>query len=220
MIFLDATSAEKLEPQDARKEALKYSNLCRANLAVIAKQEKVLKDLAQALGEQNQAVLFAQAQLDQVNGKLFGKSSEKRDGEMGPLFGQKPEETETVTYQRKKRDKFGRTEQPELPRVEVPHELAESEMKERGLKKMEGQFEVSELINVTPAKFVIEEHKRQKYVQACPEAADPEAPVIVTAPGPLKLKEGSRYSIEFGVESGLSVIFATPIAIKSSPALS
>ena len=86
MTFLSATDAEKLEPAEARKEALKYSNLCRANLAVITTQEKILKELAQALGEKNQTVLFAQGQLDQMKGKLFGKSTERREGELGPLF--------------------------------------------------------------------------------------------------------------------------------------
>jgi transposase len=205
MVFLDAAGAEKLETAEARKAALKYSNLCRANIAVIAKQEKILKVLAQALGEKNQVVLFAQDQLGQMKGALFGKSTEKRKGETGPLFGEKEEEKEIVKYERKKkREKFGRTDQPELPRVEVIHELPEAEVEAQNLKKMEGQFEVSELINVTPAKFVVEEHKRQKYVPVEPEKAELEAPVIVTAPGPLKLKDGCRYSIEFGVETGVS----------------
>ena len=204
MIFLDATEAEKLSLKDAQKEALKYSNLCKANLAVIEKQEKILKDLAQKLGEKNQAVLFAQAALDQMKGLVFDKSSEKRKDELGPLFGQKEAETETISYNRKKREKFGRTEQPELPHVEIIHELTAAEIKDQGLKKMEGQFEVSELINVTPAKFVVEEHKRQKYVPVSVESAKADDPVIVTAPGPLKLKDGGRYSIEFAVESGIS----------------
>ena len=201
MTFLEASDAENLPLQDARKEALKYSNLCRSNLAVIAKLEKINLALAQALGEKNQAVLFAQTELDRLKEEVFGKSSEKRHGDNGPLFEQT--ETQTVTYEKKKRKKFGRTEQPELPRVEIMHALTEEEMKARGLKPMEGQYEVSELINVVPSQFVVEEHKRQKYVPISPETSDMDAPAIVTAPGPLKLKEGSRYSIEFGVESGL-----------------
>lgn len=202
MIFLDATAAEKLPLQDARKEALKYSNLCKSNLALIAIQEKVIGKLANELGEKSQAVLFAQAELEKLKGAVFGKSSERRNNDNGPLF-EEPK-TETITYERKKREKFGRTEQPELPRVEVLHTLSEEEQKIQGLKPMEGQFEVSELINVVPSRFVLEEHKRQKYVPTDPETAALDAMPIVTAPGPLKLKDGSRYSIEFGVEVGLS----------------
>ena len=203
MIFIDATEAERLEPQEARKEALKYSNLCKANMAVIAILEKQVKELAIALGEKNQAVIFTAAQLAQMKGKMFGKSTEARGGSEGPLFDQKMAETETVTYTRKKRTKFGRTEQPELPRIEVTHELPESEIKEKDLEKWEGQFEVSELINVVPSKFIVEVHKRQKYLPK-KKAMDTEDCPIVTAPGPLKLKEGSRYSIEFGVEVGVA----------------
>ena len=202
MTFLEAADAEKLSTQDARLEALKYSNLCKSNLALIATLEKTVKELATALGEKNQAVLFSQAELDKLKGQIFGKSSEKRNGDLGPLFDQP--KTETITYKRKKREKFGRTEQPELPRVEVLHELSDEEVKAQGLKKMEGQFEISELINVVPSQFVVEEHKRQKYVPENLETAPLDAPAIVTAPGPLKLKEGSRYSIEFGIEVGLS----------------
>ncbi|MEK7690466.1 MAG: transposase, partial [Bdellovibrionota bacterium] len=204
MKFLDATEAEKLELPDAQKAALKYSNFCRANLALIARQEKALALLATALGEKNQAVLFAQSTLAEMKDQLFGKSTEKRNGASGPLFDDPAQDTKTVTYEKKKRERFGRTEQPALPRVEIVHELSASEINEQGLKPMAGQFEVSELINVTPAKFVVEEHRRQKYVAVNPETASIDAPVIVTAPGPLKLKEGSRYSIEFGIECGIS----------------
>jgi transposase len=205
MVFLDSTNAEKLELMDARLQALKYSNLCRANMAMIERLEKINRDLAQALGEKDQAVLDAQAMLGELRGKIFGRSSERRDEGPGPLFtpGAKEAETEQVSYERKKRDQFGRTPQPELPRVDVVHELPEDQVKAQGLKKMEGQFEVSELINVTPSKFVVENHKRQKYVPEKPEAAPLDAPAIVTAPGPLRLKEGGRYSPEFGVEVGL-----------------
>jgi transposase len=204
MVFINATDAEKLELRAAREAALRYSNLCKAHLAANAVLEKANKTLAEALGIQHQAVLDAQAQLGSLKGKVFGRSTERREGSEGPLFDQAPEETEKVTYERKKkRKKFGRTEQPELPRALIDHRIVIEDQKRFGLKEMEGQFEISELINVMPAKFVVEVHRRQKYVQVNPAASAVEAPVIVTAPGPLKLKEGGRYSIEFGVEVGL-----------------
>src|SRR5271165_3273720 len=204
MIFLDATAAEKLELADARLEALRYSNLCKANGVLIARQEKIIGDLAKALGKEHQSVLDAQALLEGLKGKLFGKSTERRPGSDGPLFdNKKASETEKVTYDRKKRTEIGRTPQPELPRITILHELSEEEMRAQGLKPMDGQFETSEVINVTPSRFQVEEHKRQKYVAIEPESSDIGAPAIVTAPGPLKLKEGSRYSPAFGVECGI-----------------
>lgn len=204
MIFLDATVAENLELREAQLEALRYSNLCKANFVMIAKLEKVNRDLAEALGQEHQMVLDAQAGLQAMRGQMFGKSSERRADD-GPLFAHAAAAAEggDMTKPRKKRKDFGRTAQPELPRTTILHELTEEEMKAQGLKPMEGQFEISELINVSPSQFVVEEHKRQKYVPMDLDAVEENAPIIVTAPGPLKLKDGGRYSIEFGVESGL-----------------
>jgi transposase len=205
MVFLDATQAENLELREAQLEALRYSNLCRVNIAMIAKLEKLNRDLAEALGKEHQAVLDAQAGLGAMRGQLFGKSSERRVDSDGPLFtnAAAAAEGDGLTKPRKKRKNYGRTPQPELPRVIVDHGIAEAQQKEFGLRPMEGQFEISEMINVTPSRFVVEVHRRQKYVPVNPESAPLEAPVIVTAPGPLRLKEGGRYSPAFGVECGL-----------------
>jgi transposase len=204
MIFLDATAAEKLEPIEARLEALRYSNLCKSNFVMIAKLEQLNGALASALGKEHQAVLDAQVSLDAMKGRLFGKSSERRADTDGPLFAQAEAALEEMTKPRKKkREDFGRTPQPELPRTIIPHALTEEEMKAQGLRPMIGQFEVSELINVTPSRFVVEEHRRQKYAPIDLDAVKEDAPVIVTAPGPLRLKECGRYSPAFGVECGI-----------------
>ena len=218
MVFYSKETALKLSLEEAQKELLLYSNLCKMQIQVIAAQEIQLKKLAEELGSKSQTVLFAQAQLDLLKSKLFGKSSERRDGVDGlPLFDSQESDTKTVTYNRKKRTKFGRTEQPELPKVEIIFELPESEVKEKGLEKIEGQFEVSELVNIVPGRFQLEIHKRQKYRVPAELGQGPlmektdtdlisesREATIVTAPGELKLKEGSRYSIDFGVEVGLS----------------
>lgn len=207
MVFLTRDQVNVLELEEARAEALKYSNLCRANVAVINVLENLVAKLTEELGAQNQIVLDAQAKLDNLKHRIFGRSSEKRTGNEGlPLLdsAQKEPEKRTITYERekKKREQFGRTEQPALPRTSILHELPEEEVKAQGLTKWEGQFETSELITVVPTKFVVEEHQRQKYFAVNPE--DPEGRTVVTAPGPLKLKDGSRYSIEFGVDVGIS----------------
>jgi transposase len=229
MTFLSADEAAKLSLSEARNKAFEYSKQLKENYRLLSLSEALnrdledrLKKLMNELGAKNQEVLLTAEQLNQLRGSAFGPSSERRADDDLPLFKKKADELETLT--RKKRTEFGRREQPKLPEVEVLHELSEEEMKAAGLKKWEGQFEVSELINVSPARIILEIHKRQKYLRdtsiaanekGCVPAAEPgseakapsqqpDMPPIVTASGPLKLKEGSRYSLEFGVETGLN----------------
>jgi transposase len=155
---------------------------------VIRKQESQIQKLLDQLNKQNQASLFDKDLLNKYKNLLFGKSSEKR--------------TSSSEYKpKKKREKFGYTEQANLPVIEVNHEVPEEEQVcdncGSKLHEWEGQFEESELIQVVPTSYVIEKHKRQKYICNCGKS-------IVTAKGPLKLKEGSRYSIEFGTEVGVA----------------
>jgi transposase len=209
MVFLSRESLAPLSAEEAKEEALRYSNLCKIQYELIKTQEKQLKKMAEELGANHQLVLFAKHQLDQLKDKVYGSSSERRAGTEGlPLFDAAEEEREKISYERKKRTVFGRTPQPELPRVEIIHELPEEEVKAQGLEKIEGQFEESKLINVVPAQFQLEIHRRQKYRKAAPEVQDLEKnfqnDTIVTAPGVLKLKEGSRYSTEFALTVGLN----------------
>lgn len=205
MVFLSEESLEQLSEIEAKKAALKYSNLCKANMEVIRVLEAQVKRLASELGASHQLVLFTQTQLDQLKNKTFGASSEKRKDQPTdlPLFAGQTEsgKTEKITYERKKRTQFGRTAQTGIARQEVLHLYAQDDVKKYGLTPWEGHFETSELITINPTQFIIQEHKRQKYHGKPKESGD-SAPII-TAPGPLKLKEGSRYSVEFGVHVGI-----------------
>ncbi|MBK9260460.1 MAG: IS66 family transposase [Polyangiaceae bacterium] len=116
---------------------------------------------------------------------LFGESSEKRPGDK-PADSPKPPQKG-----------HGPKVQAKLPVIEVVHtsEQAERMCASCGgqLDEWEGQFEESGEVDVVERRFYIKKHKRQKYrcrCQAC----------IETAPGPLKLFEGARYSIDFAVE--------------------
>jgi transposase len=204
MVFLTEENVIQLSKNELEKEALKYSNLCKANMEVIRVLEEQVKRLAGELGASHQLVLFTQVQLNQLKSKTFGTSSEKRKEVADlPLFSQSSESTQTekVSYERKKRTQFGRTSQPGIPRQEVLHLYGQDDLKKHGLTPWKDQFEISELITITPTQFVIQEHKRQKY-HGKPKQLGAPAPII-TAPGPLKLKEGSRYSVEFGVHVGI-----------------
>lgn len=129
-------------------------------------------------------------QLATRNQMLFGKSSEKR----APVKNDDAPATEPTKPQRG----HGPREQPNLPTLDVKHELDEADRSACAqcggmLKRWEGQFEESEEIDVIERRFVIKKHKRQKYRCTCNAC-------IETAPLPQKLFDGARYSIDFAVE--------------------
>ncbi|MHB2029829.1 MAG: IS66 family transposase [Acidimicrobiales bacterium] len=203
MKLLSREDVAKIESlTDAKSELKKYVDLLRTTLAINGKLEERVKDLSGQVELGKQDAFLTREQIEEMKRKMFGSSSEKQmDESPGPLFDGAGEEPEYETVTRKKRKKFGRKAQPDLPRVIIAHEYDEKRMAAAGLKKWEGQFEVSELISVIPTKIVIEEHRRQKYLAT--KDRDPTLPAIVTAPGPLKTKDGSRYSLEFDIEVAL-----------------
>lgn len=189
-----------LSREEAIQHGINYFRLFRGAQETVRRLEKVVETLSSEVSSKNQALLWSQDYLDQLKKLKFGPSSEKRNERGGPLFDGEPEKKEEYEWvKRKKREKFGRKEQKELPVIERVYELSEEEQKQEGLRPMKGQFEESELVQVSPSKFFLEKVKRQKY-----SSKDSTNPRIVTAPGPLKLKEGSRYSIEFAVEAGIN----------------
>ncbi|MDI3292192.1 IS66 family transposase, partial [Polyangium sp. 15x6] len=127
-------------------------------------------------------------QIAQKNRLLFGEKSERRGGD----------EQDTPPAPPKPPQKgHGPKAQPSLPVVEVVHELDEAD-KVCGscggaLEVWEGQFEESEEVDVAPRRFELKKHKRQKYRCRC-------GGCVETAPAPMKLFEGARYSIDFAVE--------------------
>lgn len=128
-------------------------------------------------------------QLAARNRALFGDKSEKRpsgaSGESAPKRRQKG---------------HGPRPQPQLAILAVLHEMdaADRICKSCGghLEPWEGQFEESEEIDVIERQFVIKKHRRQKYRCTC-------GACIETAPAPLKLFAGARYSIDFAVDVGV-----------------
>jgi transposase len=86
--------------------------------------------------------------------------------------------------------------QKQLPVVETVHELPAAERTCKvcngSLEPMVGQFEKSEEITVTERSYTLQVHQRQKYRCRCNGN-------VTTAPGPLKLIAGGRYSLDFAV---------------------
>lgn len=148
--------------------------------------------LAQAQGKSESAALQLELvklseQLGALQHRLYGPHSEKRPRPAA----------ETEPAPKPPQTGHGPTPQPELPRLEQRHELSESERTcprcQLTLAEWPGQTEDSEEISVVERRFVLTTHKRQKYRCSCNAA-------ILTAPGPLKLIEGGRYSLDFAVE--------------------
>ena len=127
-------------------------------------------------------IVRLQEQMATLRQEMFGTSSEKR------------KTTDASAAPRAPRNGHGRREQAELPVEEQAHELDEAERvcPECGerLAEWEGQSEDSEEVTVVERQFVVRKHRRKKY--RCKHGCAP-----ITAPGPLKLVEGGRYSVDF-----------------------
>lgn len=131
-----------------------------------------------------------QEQLAAMQHRLYGPSSEKRP-QSEPTPPPPPP---------RPRGGHGPTAQPQLPRLQQRHELPPSDQDCplcRGpMTEMKGQTEDSEEVTVVERRFILVTHQKQKYRCRCNEA-------VVTAPGPVKLIPGGRYSLEFAVEVAL-----------------
>lgn len=126
-------------------------------------------------------------QLAQREQALFGRSSEKRPKTDGSREAPAP----------RTRRGHGPTPQPRLPVVEQVFTLPADQMGCPScggtLTPLAGQFEESEEITVVERKFVVTRQQRQKYRCRCNGH-------VATAPGPVKLQDGARYSPTFAVE--------------------
>lgn len=99
--------------------------------------------------------------------------------------------------EKKKRESFGKTEQPKLPIVEQVFELDEADKTCPGcggeLLPMKDQFETSEMIDVVEVSYRVVSVKQQKYSCRC-------GGCVETAFGPERATSGSRYSLDFAIK--------------------
>ena len=145
-------------------------------------------------------VLLLEEELKLALFRRFGKSSERYQGQGELPFaceygsGESPEppaQTETISYTR---GKPGRKKlSPSLPREHYYHDLDESERRcACGHERTRIGEDVSERLNVIPAKLWVEVHHHAKY--ACPHCQgvnESETPAIKRASGSLALIPGS-----------------------------
>lgn len=96
------------------------------------------------------------------------------------------------------RSRSGPTPQPNLPRVPLDCELDDADRTcpscGGGLAPMDGQAELSEMIDVVEVSYRIVEVRQHKYVCAC-------GGCVETAPGPERALPGSRYSLAFAIKA-------------------
>jgi transposase len=162
----------------------------RENDRLHTRLRELTEELRQARGEDTNRLQHELALLTE----LLEKREETARSPKGTGNG-------TSNSEKKKRKEpqkgHGPRPQPQLPLIEETYELAEFN---RGcsvcggqLSEMKGQFEEAEEISVVKREFVLVKQRRQKYRCSCNAN-------IVTTPGPLKLKPGCRYSIDFAVE--------------------
>lgn len=160
------------------------------NHKLVAKNVELTRELLKLKGlgdEQLQLKLEElQQQLAARNKALFGKASEKR--------GKRPRGAAKDTPQ----TGHGPKDQPALRGVDKVVDLdsaaagATCPHCEKPVVEWPGQFEESEEIDVISREFVVKTIKRKKARCEC-------CRTIVTAPAPLKLFAGARYSIAFAV---------------------
>lgn len=167
----------------------------RENQRFVERIKQLTLEISRLKGEDankaQQELALLQELVDRRNRALFGDSSEKR-----PRHS-----TGDESKEREPRRGHGPKAQPELPIVERVHELddADRTCKVCGgvLDEMGDQVEESEEVTVVEREFVLIKHRRKKYRCKCNACVE-------TAPGPPKVKPGSRYSPEFAVEVATS----------------
>lgn len=167
----------------------------RENQRLVQKIVELMREIVALKGGGAEQLALRIAELERQlavrNRLLFGKKSEKRaetedESVAPPAEPPKPPQKG-----------HGPKPQPKLPIAEVVHEhdTADRTCPRCGdaLSAWTGQFEESEEIDVIERRFELKKHKRQKYRCRC-------GGCIETAPGPVKLFEGARYSVDFAIE--------------------
>lgn len=176
--------------EQLRKAALV---LAAENERLVSKVTELTKQLLSAQGKDAEQLRLKLAELEQQlaarNKQLFGRSSEKL-----PRSGKAKEKAPQKGH--------GPRQQPLLEVVEEPAyelDVADRACKSCGgqLCEWDGQSDDSEDVDVIERKFVLRKIKRKKYRCKC-------GGCIETAPGPLKVIPGGRYTMTFSIAVALA----------------
>lgn len=169
--------------------------------SVQAELSSARADYASLKDRYEQDIALLLEQLRHLRAKLFGRKSEKGPGgkeiQPLPLFDMpepdpdaesegKPEAEEEVEVPAHTRKKAGRKPLPEdLPRVEVVHDLAdEDKVCACGCELSRIGEEVSEQLDIVPAKMQVIRNIRPKYACRQCEGVEDDGPTVSIAPAP------------------------------------
>src|SRR6204780_3622012 len=194
--------AQEKDPEVLHKAIALLEN---HNRALTAKIKELLAELAKAKGDstfQQMRLAALERHLAKLTKQVFGPTSEQRVTDDKPAgAGDDKDKDNDDGKKKKKWPGRGPTEQPNLPVLEVEHELQDVDKVcpncGGGLHEMEGQYEESDEIDVIPLRFVIKHNKRKKYACRCGSCID-------TALGPDKLCPGGRYAVDFAIYVAIS----------------
>lgn len=170
----------------------------RENVRLRERLQQLLREIAQLRGQDDeQAQRRLQFELERLE-KLLSPKEREQTGRTEPRStGENP----SGDSEHARRHGHGPRPQARLPVQEKVYELPPSERTcpvcQGTLLEMGNQTEDSEEITVIEPQYVLVQQKRQKYRCRCNAA-------VVTAPGPLKLQPGGRYSLEFAVHVATS----------------
>ena len=161
--------------------------------------QKMVDDLLRKEKAYQSEITILKEQVQYLQNQLFGRKSDKNP--INPeqiqlsLFdppqadfpiGDQLEQDEQIEIQAHKRKKKGRKAIPEnLPRIEVIHDLEESEkICDCGCLKERIGEEESEQLDIIPAQIQVIKHVRPKYACKKCEGVESEGPVVAIAPMP------------------------------------
>jgi transposase len=121
--------------------------------------------------------------------QLFAASSERRPRPAA--------DADEATSKQEREPGVGPRVQRKLPRLRVEHRMPESQRLcpccGKPMVEWSGQAEETEEVDVVERRFVLKKHVRQKYRCKCGSAPK-------TAPGPMRMPGGGRYSLDFAIE--------------------
>ncbi len=201
---MDYSKERSLEHLRGAAQALHDENLRlrqeRADMeAAFARQRAVEAQLQAQVASLLETLAALQEQLERRTQELYGRSTERR-----PKNTPKDKSASTKKN-RQPRQGHGRTPQPDLPEVEVITSLTEDRLTCEAcggqLQAIGTMAEEAELIGLEKRKVVLERHIRKMYRCGCGEC-------LKTAPGPLKVIPGGRYSVAFIVHVAFQKYFA------------
>lgn len=159
--------------------------------------KKVISDLAESHSDLEEKNQFLEERIRLLQNELFGRKSEKqkfpeKDQLQLCLFDEpelpEPEKAATITVPAHTRKKSGRKPLPkDLPRIDVIHDIDESEkICACGCEMTRFDEEVSEKLDIIPAKMQVIRHIRPKYACKNCEGLEDDGPTVKIGPLPVQ----------------------------------